>query len=68
MIRIKVNDMYEFSHELDMTKFTKEYLTQKVKKGEFLMKYAADCYDYELVGIFVHSGTANSGHYYSYIR
>jgi uncharacterized UBP type Zn finger protein len=32
------------------------------------MKYAADYYNYELVGIVVHSGTADSGHYYSYIK
>ncbi len=60
--------MYEFPHELDMTKYTQEYLTKKAKGGEFLMKYAADYYNYELVGIVVHSGTADSGHYYSYIK
>jgi ubiquitin carboxyl-terminal hydrolase 34 len=32
------------------------------------MKYAAEYYNYELVGIVVHSGTADSGHYYSYIK
>lgn len=25
-------------------------------------------YLYQLVGVLVHSGSANSGHYYSYIR
>jgi ubiquitin carboxyl-terminal hydrolase 34 len=32
------------------------------------MKYHSDYYNYELVGIVVHSGTADSGHYYSYIK
>ena len=32
------------------------------------MKYPAEYYQYELVGIVVHSGTADSGHYYSYIK
>ena len=27
-----------------------------------------NCYDYELCGITVHTGTAEGGHYYSYIR
>lgn len=32
------------------------------------MKYQSDYYNYELVGIVVHLGTADSGHYYSYIK
>jgi ubiquitin carboxyl-terminal hydrolase 34 len=32
------------------------------------MKHHKDFYNYELVGIVVHSGTADSGHYYSYIK
>ena len=27
-----------------------------------------DCYEYKLVGVNVHSGTANQGHYWSYIN
>lgn len=27
-----------------------------------------DCYEYKLVGTTVHSGTANAGHYWSYIN
>ena len=27
-----------------------------------------DCYEYKLVGVNVHSGTANAGHYWSYIN
>lgn len=27
-----------------------------------------DCFEYKLVGINVHSGTANAGHYWSYIN
>jgi len=32
------------------------------------MKYNTDYYNYELVGIVIHSGTTDSGHYYSYIK
>lgn len=68
MIRVKVNDFCEFPHELDMTHYTQEYLTKKAKGGEFTLKYHQDYYSYELVGVVVHSGTADSGHYYSYIK
>lgn len=27
-----------------------------------------DCFEYKLVGVNVHSGTANAGHYWSYIN
>lgn len=68
MRRVKVNDYYEFPHDLDMTKYTQEYLSKKEKGGEFTMKHESDYYKYELCGIVVHSGTADSGHYYSYIK
>lgn len=32
------------------------------------MKHHSDYYNFDLVGIVVHSGTADSGHYYSYIK
>jgi len=32
------------------------------------MKQPRSYYQYQLVGIVVHSGTADSGHYYSYIK
>ncbi len=32
-------------------------------------QYEEDSYfEYELVGVVVHSGSADSGHYYSYIK
>lgn len=27
-----------------------------------------DCFEYKLVGVTVHSGSANAGHYWSYIN
>jgi ubiquitin C-terminal hydrolase len=27
-----------------------------------------DCFEYKLVGVNVHSGSANAGHYWSYIN
>ena len=27
-----------------------------------------ECFEYELIGVTVHTGTADGGHYYSFIR
>lgn len=72
MARVKVNDYYEFPQELDMTNYTQEYLGKKEKlegKNEKVeMKHPPEYYNFDLVGVVVHSGTADSGHYYSYIK
>jgi len=53
--REKINSRYEFPLEIDLTGFMHpEYII-----GE-------NCY--ELFTIVVHRGTANSGHYFAYIR
>lgn len=35
---------------------------------EIKMRQPDDYYKYDLVGVIVHAGTADSGHYYSYIK
>lgn len=60
MTRSKINDEFQFPERIDMTPFTVDYLSdtdQHLQQDVF-----------ELVGVLVHSGTAESGHYYSYIR
>ncbi|KAL2842484.1 hypothetical protein BJX68DRAFT_244747 [Aspergillus pseudodeflectus] len=60
MMRSKINDEFQFPERINMTPFTVEYLSesnQDIKEDIF-----------ELVGVLVHSGTAESGHYYSYVR
>ncbi|PLB47101.1 ubiquitin carboxyl-terminal hydrolase [Aspergillus steynii IBT 23096] len=60
MLRSKINDEFQFPERVDMSPFKVEYLSEQdpeVKEDIF-----------ELVGVLVHSGTAESGHYYSYIR
>lgn len=64
MNRSKINDYFEFPDTLDMRPYTMEYLAAK-ETGEDT-EYAPD--EFELVGVLVHTGTAESGHYYSYIR
>ncbi|PGH08928.1 ubiquitin thiolesterase [Blastomyces parvus] len=60
MMRSKINDEFQFPERLDMTPYTVEYLSNPGTP------IAPDIF--ELVGVLVHSGTAESGHYYSYIR
>jgi ubiquitin carboxyl-terminal hydrolase 34 len=60
MMRSKINDEFQFPEHIDMSPFKVEYLSDPdtdIQEDIF-----------ELVGVLVHSGTAESGHYYSYIR
>ncbi|KAL1911221.1 hypothetical protein Sste5344_003024 [Sporothrix stenoceras] len=58
--RSKINDHFSFPHELNMRPYTIDQLSNPDEEQP------ADIF--ELVGVLVHSGTAESGHYYSYIR
>lgn len=58
--RNKLNDYFAFPTDIDMRPYKVGYLTE-----------GPECLEediFELVGVLVHSGTAESGHYYSYIR
>ncbi|KAG0306868.1 hypothetical protein BGZ97_000587 [Linnemannia gamsii] len=78
MRRIKINDRFEFPSRLDMEPYTIDYLTRKEQAQDGVAsspttaqmpeqdKSAA--FQYNLVGVLVHTGTADSGHYYSYIK
>ena len=66
---IKVYDHFEFPHELNMRPYTKEGLASaEMKEVQPGSVRPDDYYQYRLVGILIHSGSANSGHYYSYIK
>ena len=58
--RIKINDRFEFPLEIDMAPYNINYRIDQSKASK------PDIYS--LVGILVHSGTAESGHYYSYVQ
>ncbi|KAK2624650.1 hypothetical protein QTJ16_005843 [Diplocarpon rosae] len=60
MIRSKINDHFSFPKTIDMRPY----------KVDYLMNSSEDIPEdvFELVGVLVHSGTAESGHYYSFIR
>jgi len=70
--RSKVNQYCEFGHSLNLESYTAEGLERREKSennGELPPPvHPLSYYDYELTGILVHSGTTESGHYYSFIR
>lgn len=61
--KIKVNDFCEFPMDLNMKPFTREGL-----EGTTEYRRTDGYYEYTLVGVLVHSGNADCGHYYSYIK
>ena len=66
--RVKVNDYCEFPFTLDMKPYTKEGLAAKEDPTQQVQFKPDSYYQYRLSGVLVHSGTAESGHYYSYIK
>ncbi|KAJ5155272.1 hypothetical protein N7492_008075 [Penicillium capsulatum] len=60
MMRSKINDRFEFPDRINMTPYKVEHLSDPESPVE------PDIF--ELVGVLVHTGTAESGHYYSYTR
>jgi ubiquitin C-terminal hydrolase len=82
MKKVKVNDSCEFPMRLDMAPYTlanierREALQAEARRSGLDEDCVADrvgCEDspdseYQLVGVLVHRGTADSGHYFSYIK
>ena len=77
MKRFKVNNYCRFPMRLNMKTYTEEGIKEKdMEKAkqegrevkEFVGKqHPEEYYEYKLVGIVIHLGTAEVGHYYSYI-
>ncbi|KAF2075266.1 hypothetical protein CYY_003442 [Polysphondylium violaceum] len=78
MKRTKLNDALKFPMTIDMAPYTKEFLERKeaIEKAKAngdpippdTPEHPPNYYQYELSGILVHNGNADSGHYYSYIK
>jgi Ubiquitin carboxyl-terminal hydrolase len=71
--RVKVNDLLQFPHKLNVKPYTQEGLAAKEgmassSEDSPLPTRPDEYYQYRLRGILVHAGTAESGHYYSFIR
>jgi ubiquitin carboxyl-terminal hydrolase 34 len=60
LTRSKINDYFDFPTKIDMRPYKVEHLTESLESSPEDV--------FELVGVLVHSGTAESGHYYSFIR
>lgn len=77
----KVNDRFEFPRHLDLYPYSVEGVAWKaeveaaVAAGEAAESvprqytiHPREYYEFDLAGVVVHQGSANSGHYYSFIR
>ena len=63
MRKNKLNSRLTFPLLLDLQPFSMQHLSPE---GEPL--FEPSYFQYELVGVLVHMGSANSGHYYSYVK
>lgn len=59
-MRSKINDAFEFPEQIDMAPYHVDYLKDPGESASLDL--------FNLVGVLVHSGTAESGHYYSYVQ
>ncbi|ETO16136.1 Ubiquitin carboxyl-terminal hydrolase family protein, partial [Reticulomyxa filosa] len=75
----KSNQRFEFPEELDLEQYTKEGLDrlEKVKIAESnpnvevpqqYSVHSPEYYKFRLTGVTVHTGSADAGHYYSFIK
>jgi len=65
--KIKVNDYFYFPTDLDMKPWTQEGLWEEDTGREKPGDHPSSYFKYRLAGVVVHSGSADSGHYISYI-
>ncbi|XP_058880438.1 ubiquitin carboxyl-terminal hydrolase 34 isoform X2 [Acipenser ruthenus] len=72
MMKEKVNTHFSFPLRLDMTSYTEDFLMGKCDRKDGFRDEGeakpAESYEYDLIGVTVHTGTADGGHYYSFIR
>ena len=61
----KLNDYFKFPEEINMFKYTTEYINSKENERN---QFEQENYMYDLVGIVIHSGSTCGGHYYSFIK
>ena len=66
MMKEKVNTHFSFPFRLDMTPYMEHTLIPN--KGKIEEEIRSQSYEYELIGVTVHTGNADGGHYYAFIR
>lgn len=69
MEKVKINDYLEFPMEIDMSPYTSGAAAgaESTTADSAAYEAAGECM-YDLVGVVVHSGTSDMGHYYSFIK
>ena len=65
--RLESNENEQEPEEDDMAGVGKK-VSKKEEESEFQHPKEEDCFEYKLVGVNVHQGSATSGHYWSYIN
>ncbi|KAI4467227.1 ubiquitin carboxyl-terminal hydrolase [Holotrichia oblita] len=70
MLKEKVNTHFSFPLRLNMASYVEKYLMPQHYKEERLKANdeEEEQYEYDLIGVTVHTGTADGGHYYSFIK
>lgn len=72
MLKEKVNTHFSFPFRLDMSPYMEHNLIPGDKKdvgnGSMDSGSTTGNFEYELIGVTVHTGTADGGHYYAFIR
>jgi ubiquitin carboxyl-terminal hydrolase 9/24 len=76
MTKLKVNDICEFPTSLNLEPFTQQGLRKKEKSAKTDEnnttveedEYDSSYFEYQLSGVVIHMGSADSGHYYSLIK
>lgn len=74
MLKEKINTHFSFPMQLDMSGYMEKTLVgQRLDIEDHLEDEQADededvSYIYDLIGVTVHTGTAEGGHYYSFIK
>ncbi|CAH2011093.1 unnamed protein product [Acanthoscelides obtectus] len=72
MLKEKVNTHFSFPLRLNMAGYVEkqlmpqQYQEEKLKGGD--SEEEVEQYEYDLIGVTVHTGTADGGHYYSFIK
>ena len=73
MQKIKINDYYEFPLELDLNKYTQDYIDSKDNKDNKDNKDDKDKANlqdnkFKLKSVVIHQGYSEGGHYYAFIK
>lgn len=72
MLKEKVNTHFSFPLRLNMAGYVEKQLMPQHYQEERLKNQSEDDleeqYEYDLIGVTVHTGTADGGHYYSFIK